>query len=157
MIEQLDLFPDLVNKKNDTVEIQLSTEEKIKQAVRFIRSLGAMHNIALAFSSGKDSTVLFYIAKEAGIRFTPVHNVTTIDPPFTIRFAEKHGCIIKRPELSFLDLVEKRGFPTQIHRFCCNQLKKKYIADYLLLGIRKDESVKRTKCYSEMDDVYYFS
>ena len=157
MIEQLDLFPEIVNRKKDPVEIQLSTEEKIKQAVRFIRSLGAMHNLALAYSSGKDSTVLYYIAKEAGIRFTPFHNVTTIDPPFTIRFAEKHGCIIKRPELSFLDLVERKGFPTQFRRFCCKKLKERYFADYVLFGIRKGESKKRNKCYSEMDDIYYYS
>lgn len=116
-----------------------------------------MHNVALAFSSGKDSVVLDYLAKEANVKVQRFHNVTTIDPPGTLSFAKKHDCDIVRGEYSFLDLVEKNGFPTMFKRFCCKALKERYYADYVLFGIRRDESRKRTECYSSFDDIYYYT
>lgn len=131
--------------------------EKIDIAIKFIKAVCSMHNVALAFSSGKDSVVLDYLAKEANVKVQRFHNVTTIDPPGTIAFAEKHGCDIVRSRYSFLDLVEKKGFPTMFRRFCCKDLKERYYADYALFGIRKDESVKRNACYSSFDDIYYYT
>lgn len=130
---------------------------KINQAIKLIKSVCSMHNVALAFSSGKDSVVLDYLAKEAGVKVQRFHNVTTIDPPGTISFAKGHDCDIVRGEYSFLDLVEKKGFPTMFRRFCCKALKERYYADYALFGIRKDESVKRNECYSSYDDIYYYT
>lgn len=130
---------------------------KVYTAIRLIKSVCSMHNVALAFSSGKDSVVLDFLAKEAGVKVQRFHNVTTIDPPGTIAFAEKHNCEIVRGKYSFLDLVEKKGFPTMFRRFCCKELKERYYSDYALYGIRRDESVKRTKCYSSFDDIYYYS
>lgn len=130
---------------------------KIDIAIKFIKAVCSMHNVALAFSSGKDSVVLDYLAKEANVKVQRFHNVTTIDPPGTIAFAEKHGCDIVRSRYSFLDLVEKKGFPTMFRRFCCKELKERYYADYALFGIRKDESVKRDACYSSFDDIYYYT
>lgn len=116
-----------------------------------------MHNTALAYSSGKDSVLLDYLAREVNAPVKRFHNVTTIDPPGTIKFAERHGCDIVRNKLSFLDLVEKKGFPTMFRRFCCKELKERYYSDYALFGIRKDESVKRNACYSAFDDIYYYT
>lgn len=135
----------------------LSTDEKVDMAVRMIRSVASQHNCFLAFSSGKDSCVLEFLAKEAGAKVRMVHNVTTIDPEGTLPFAQKHNCELRRNNHSFLDLVEQRGFPTMFRRFCCEQLKERYIDSYGFFGIRKGESVKRTKCYSEFDDVYYYT
>lgn len=135
----------------------MELKDKIKQAKRLIKSVTAMHNTALAFSSGKDSVLLDYLAKEVNARVKRFHHVTTIDPPGTISFAEKCGCDIVRPKLSFLDLVEKKGFPTMFKRFCCKELKERYYSDYALFGIRKNESVKRNACYSAFDDIYYYS
>lgn len=135
----------------------MELKDKIEQAKRLIKSVCAMHNTALAYSSGKDSVVLDYLAREVNVQVKRFHNVTTIDPSGTIKFAEKHGCEIVRSELSFLDLVEKKGFPTMFRRFCCKNLKERYYSDYALFGIRKDESVKRNACYSSFDDIYYYS
>lgn len=135
----------------------MELKDKIKQAKRLIKSVCAMHNTALAYSSGKDSVLLDYLAKEVNASVRRFHNVTTIDPPGTIKFAEKHGCDIVRNELSFLDIVEKKGFPTMFRRFCCKELKERYYADYALYGIRKDESTKRNACYSAFDDIYYYT
>lgn len=135
----------------------MELKDKIEQAKKLIKSISEMHNTALAYSSGKDSVVLDYLAKEVNASVVCFHNVTTIDPPGTISFAQNHGCKIVRSKLSFLDLVEKKGFPTMFRRFCCKELKERYFADYVLFGIRKSESVKRNACYSSFDDVYYYS
>lgn len=135
----------------------MELNDKIEQAKRIIQSVCAMHNTALAYSSGKDSVVLDYLAKEAGVKVQRFHNVTTIDPPGTIQFAKRHGCDIVRNDKSFLDLVEKKGFPTMFRRFCCKELKERYYSEYALFGIRKSESVKRNACYSSFDDIYYYT
>lgn len=130
---------------------------KISHACKLIKSVCSMHNVALAFSSGKDSVVLDYLAKESRVKVQRFHNVTTIDPPGTLSFAKKHDCELVRGRYSFLDLVEKKGFPTMFRRFCCKELKERYYSDYALFGIRRDESVKRSKCYSSFDDIYYYT
>lgn len=132
-------------------------KKKIEWAIKIIQSLAQCHNFALAFSCGKDSVVLDYLIREAGVKVDRFHNVTTIDPEGTIPMAEKFGCHIMRNKLSFLDLVEKKGFPTIFRRFCCKELKEKYYADYCFYGIRRDESVRRSKCYSDIEDVYYYT
>ncbi len=135
----------------------MDTTDKINKAVSLIRSIGSQHNCALAFSGGKDSVMLEWLCVEAGVKVDKFHNVTTIDPEGTISLCMRHGCNIVRPELSFLDLVEKKGFPTMFRRFCCKELKERYYSDYVFFGIRKKESAKRNLCYSEVDDIYYYS
>lgn len=141
----------------ENCNVQIETTDKVKQAVRFIKAIASQHNCALAFSGGKDSVILNFLAKEAGVKVDLFYNNTTIDPPGTISFCKKQGCKIVRGRFSFLELVEKRGFPTMFRRFCCKELKERYYADYVFFGIRKGESVKRDNCYSDFDDIYYYT
>lgn len=134
----------------------VDTDTKIRRAVKLMKAVSQQHNVVLSFSSGKDSCVLEFLMKEAGLRLPLVHNITTIDPEGTISFAIKHGCELYRNDLSFLDLVEKKGFPTMFRRFCCKELKERYIANYMFMGIRREESVKRTKCYTSFEQIYYY-
>lgn len=136
---------------------EMEFDVKCDMAIRFIKSIAAVHNCVIAYSGGKDSVILDFLVKEANVKAEKIYNNTTIDPKGTISFCQKHGATISRPKISFLDLVEKKGFPTMFRRFCCKELKEKYIADYVFYGIRKNESVKRNACYSEFDDVYYFT
>lgn len=55
--------------------------------------------------------------------------------------------IIDRPELTFLQLcLKKKILPTRTARFCCAELKESKGANTVTLtGIRKAESVKRSK------------
>lgn len=135
----------------------MEIEDKIKKAERLIASLAHGHNLALALSGGKDSVLVDWMAREANAKVQRFHNVTTIDPPQTLSFCLKHGCELVRGRYSFLDLVEKKGFPTMFRRFCCKELKERYYADFALFGIRRFESVKRAKCYDSYSDVYYYS
>lgn len=136
---------------------ELTTSEKVKKAIRLIKSLHSQHTWFLAYSGGKDSVVVDFLCKEAGVTVDKVHNVTTIDPPGTLSFCEKNGARLLRPRYSFLELVERKGMPTMFRRFCCKELKEKYIGPYGLFGIRKAESVRRSKCYDDVADIYYYT
>lgn len=51
--------------------------------------MDAENGFYLAFSGGKDSQVLYHIAKLAGVKFKAHMNLTSIDPPEVIRFVKK--------------------------------------------------------------------
>lgn len=124
-------------------------EHKVERAIRIIRSVNKISDVIIAYSGGKDSDVLRILCKEAKVPYTLVYNNTTIDPPFTLSRNILLGAYIIRPKLSFLQLIERKGLPSLRRRFCCEELKEKYIAPRLLLGIRANESVKRTQRYTE--------
>ena len=142
----------LVNSEEKKHLLLMSPDEKWVFAGRLLKAVTSMRNYVMAFSGGKDSVLMEVLAIENGVKVPKVYNVTTIDPEGTITFCKKHGCEISRPERSFLDIVEAKGHPTMFKRFCCDELKEKYIADYLLCGIRKYESVKRQNRYTCFED-----
>lgn len=135
----------------------MEVEDKIKLSKSLMKSVNAIRPYTMAFSGGKDSVVMEWLAIEAKIVVPKVYNLTTIDPPGTTSFCEKHNCKISRPEKSFLELVEKKGFPTMFRRFCCKFLKEKYIADNLFAGVRRSESEKRARRYTCFEDSYVYS
>lgn len=122
-------------------------EKKINQSIRLLRSYSKQANLTLAYSGGKDSDVILRLAQLAHISCDVVYNCTTIDPPYTISHVVKAGATIQRPAHTFFELVAKRGLPSRWRRFCCEELKEKYIAPYLILGIRAEESQKRKERY----------
>lgn len=128
-------------------------EKKLLQAIRLVRSANVTRTYTIAFSGGKDSVLLDYICREAGLHLPKVYNMTTIDPPGTISFCRKHGCLIGRPHSSFLQLVEKKGMPTMFSRYCCQYLKEKYISDFIMTGVRKSESIRRNKRYCSFEAI----
>lgn len=136
---------------------QMETDDKVKLAISLMKSVNAVRPYSMAFSGGKDSVVMAWMAVEAGLTVPKVYNNTTIDPEGTISFCLKHGCRISRNDETFLDLVERKGFPTMFRRFCCKELKERYISDYLFVGIRRDESVKRSARYTCFEDSFAYS
>lgn len=134
-----------------------SIEDKLSMAIKQIKMFAAICNPVIAYSGGKDSVLLAYLVRKAGVRLPKVYNNTTIDPPQTLSFVKRHHANVQQPNSSFLDLVEKKGFPTMFRRFCCKELKERYIADNILLGVRQDESVKRKKRYCAFEDDIRYS
>lgn len=132
-----------------------STEVKIKQAVRllqaygkFLKNRGLDETLEIAYSGGKDSDVLLFLAKEANIKFRALYKNTTIDPPCTIQHVKEAGVFIQNPKETFLSLMKKKGWPTMFKRWCCSELKEYYTSPYLATGVRCSESVARTKRYT---------
>lgn len=128
-------------------------EEKMAKIVRLLKSVTSQHNYTAAFSGGKDSVVLAWFLKEANANVPLVYNLTTIDPPGTTSFCKKWGAEIRIPNETFLQLVERKGLPTMFHRFCCQYLKEQFISEYLFTGVRRSESVKRSKRYCTFESI----
>ena len=81
----------------------------------------------LAFSGGKDSVVIYTLAKMAGVKFEAHYHLTTVDPPELVRFIKREYPQVKvdRPELSMWELIiKKRIPPTRKVRYCCEALKE---------------------------------
>lgn len=126
-------------------------KKKIEQSIRLLQSVqqGYDGQIELAYSGGKDSDVILQLAKEAQINFRAIYKNTTIDPPGTISHVKKMGVEIRRPPKTFFQLVAQKGLPNRFSRFCCESLKEYKILDKSIMGVRKAESGKRAKIYSE--------
>ena len=137
-MEQLSLFP---------------IEEKVERAVQNLKMFEAtalrMHpdGYYLAFSGGKDSQVIYQLAKMAGVKFTAHYHVTTVDPPEMVRFIRREypEVRIERPETTMWKLIVQKGFPpTRKVRYCCSELKERGGEGcFVITGVRWSESRKR--------------
>lgn len=128
---------------------------KVNKAIKTIQIAEPMalqyqdYGFHLAFSGGKDSQVIYELCKMAGVKFRPVMQVTTLDPPELMRFIRKNypDVIMERPEINFYNLIiRKMALPTRRMRFCCAYLKEQAGAGTVtIIGIRRAESNKRAK------------
>ena len=122
--------------------------DKVDLALRLLRAIPS-DDIEVCYSGGKDSDVILRLAQMAGIKFTAIYKNTTVDPAGTIKHCKENGVQILQPKQTFYQLIERKGFPTRRCRFCCDKLKEYKIKDDAIQGIRRCESVKRTKLYKE--------
>ncbi len=95
----------------------------------------------IAFSGGKNSTVLLYLVMQYDANVTAVFNNTGVEFPETVKFvrwlAEKWGfnLVVVEPEMTFWEIVEKYGYPHHARYDdreprCCYYLKTKPAYDY---------------------------
>ena len=124
-------------------------QRKVDRAIKLLQSTCKDQQVELSYSGGKDSDVILELAKMAGINYRAIYKCTTIDPPGTIKHCLDNGVEIIRPKMSFLNIIEKKGFPTRRARFCCEYLKEYKVMDKAIQGIRRSESTKRAKLYTE--------
>ena len=126
-------------------------EKKIEQAVKLLQVCfkAAGEPLEIAYSGGKDSDVILELAKMSGIEYRAIYRNTTIDPPLTIKHVIDNGVEIRRPKETFFSLMKRKGYPSSFRRFCCEVLKEYKISNNSVMGIRKCESVKRAKMYTE--------
>ena len=146
-------------KANDHINRMMNKhlQKKVSQAVKLLQvCYKAGEPLEIAYSGGKDSDVILELAKMAGIEYQAIYKSTTIDPPGTIKHAKENGVKIRRPKKSFFSLMMKGGYPNRYTRFCCSALKEYKILDNCVMGIRKCESVKRAKRYTEPTECRIF-
>jgi len=134
----------------------ISLKNKIEYSINLLLKSEQMaldfdpcNGFSLAFSGGKDSQALYHIAVMAGVKFKAHMNLTSVDPPEVIRFVKKNypDVSFNRPKISIYNMAKNKNvLPTQRIRWCCAEYKEMNgDGKITLLGIRKAESVRRSK------------
>ena len=121
--------------------------EKVPKAIERIKAFEPPDGYYLAFSGGKDSILIYSLAKEAGVRFEAHFHMTSVDPPEVISFVRKHypDVIMDQPPESMWRLIERKKIPpTRRIRYCCNVYKERGgMNRTVITGVRWDESARR--------------
>lgn len=120
---------------------------KVDAAILRLRSFAPPEGYFLAFSGGKDSVVLKWLADMAGVKYKAHYHITTLDPPELVRFIRRqHADVIRdRPASNAWDLMVKKLMPpTRLCRYCCAVLKETHGKGMVTLtGVRWAESKNR--------------
>ncbi len=123
--------------------------ELLQKAEPMALKLDSDNGFYMAVSGGKDSQVLYHIAKLAGVRFKAHMNLTSVDPPEVIRFVKTQYPDVEliKPKMSIYEMAKKKHIlPTMRFRWCCAEYKETSGAGKVtLMGIRKEESARRNK------------
>lgn len=167
----LSLKPRISNKSLTLTErITLANKEHLQdiqyEAVSFIRSMlhsNTNHVPVVAFSGGKDSTVLSILARSVlpATELLHVFGDTGIESPDTKNFVEFYRksnsllpFVIAKPNVDFYDMCKVLGPPSRIKRWCCSTQKtfplgvvynaiSRNSPVMSLCGVRRSESTRR--------------
>jgi len=124
------------------------TTDKVQVAIERLRRFEPDDGYYLAYSGGKDSTVILELARMAGVQFDAHHNLTTVDPPELVQFVRSQPEItIERPEHTMWELIIQEGTPpTRRIRYCCRKLKEHGgTGRTVITGVRWAESARRKR------------
>ncbi len=131
--------------------MQLTFENKTidQLAIELIQAYEPPEGYYLGFSGGKDSVVIYDLAKRSGVKFQAAYCVSPIDPPQIYQFikSEYPDVIWKNHAKNFWNIhVMRHGLPTRLIRWCCEIIKESGGDGKIkILGMRKAESLKRSK------------
>jgi len=130
-------------------------ENKIKHSIKLLQdheklAIGMRpFGYHLAFSGGKDSQVIYELAKMAGVKFKAFFNKTSIDPPEILKFIRNNYPDVEwiKPKMTMYQLIYKKGMlPIRQARYCCAELKETSGKNSVVItGITNQESAKRKK------------
>lgn len=125
-------------------------QKKVDRAIRLLQSIPTEDGpIEVCYSGGKDSDVILELAKMAKINYRAIYKDTTIDPIGTHGHCREMGVEMVRPKKTFLQVIEEMDMPSRFSRCCCSELKEYPILPRAIVGIRRDESIKRRERYKE--------
>jgi len=127
----------------EPIELDRLIEKSIEVLQSFAPPNGEPYYVA--YSGGKDSIVLLHLVKMSGVPFDAHYNLTTIDPPPVVQAIKANPDIsINYPKRTMWQLIEKKGLPTRLRRWCCKELKEGGgNGRFVLTGVRWAESPKR--------------
>ena len=134
----------------------LNLRNKIQHSVELIRKAEKLaliydpeNGFYNTFSGGKDSQALYYIVKMSGVKFQTHMSLTSVDPADVVRFIKtQYPSVIRhKPKENIYNIAIKKGIlPTMTKRWCCKEYKEIGGAGKVtLIGVRSEESVKRSK------------
>ena len=101
--------------------------DKVANAIESLKMYEPPEGYFVAFSGGKDSTVILDLVRRAGVKHETHYHLTTVDPPELVYHIREHypDVIVDRPETTMWDLIIQNGMPpTRLARYCCEVLKE---------------------------------
>jgi len=122
------------------------------------KTLKKHKNPVIAFSGGKDSTVILDLVRKADPDILAVFCNTGVQHKFTYEYVKRVDNVVwLKPEITFWNVVDRKGFPEMKGKsrnrvgYCCYHLKekpmKKFIKrediDFIFTGITMAESRQR--------------
>ena len=134
----------------------LFSQEFVEIAIERIKKFAAIahklnYEVAVGFSGGKDSQVVYDLCIRSGIQFKAYYNVSFESPETKKFIKENYPKVIWRRDykVGFIQNinVHKGLLPTVELAYCCENYKHnpKYIDAATITGVRKQESAKRKK------------
>lgn len=150
----------VTEKNSSSSKNVIQLDDKIRDSIELIKKAEVLslkmqpeQGFYVGFSGGKDSQALLELVKMSGVKFRAVYSVTTNDPAENIRFIRKNYPDVEfsHVESSIMRMIEKKGLPTRVHRWCCSIFKEQAGASSVVLtGIRWEESRTRAE-YSAVE------
>lgn len=127
------------------------TADMVAESIAFLRKHEPPEGFFVGFSGGKDSIVTLTLCEMAGVKYQAFFSCTRIDPPEIYPFIRRTYPQVQWlfPKKSFWSLIQQKGPPFRMRRWCCDSLKKEPAKDIPLhvrvMGIRAEESATRAK------------
>lgn len=118
------------------------------RSIQILQGMEPEEGYYLAFSGGKDSVVLKYLADKAGVKYDAHYSVTTIDPPELVQFIRKEhkDVVFEHPATPLVKMIPKNYLPTRQFRWCCKDYKENGGSGRVVLtGVRAAESARRAQ------------
>lgn len=102
-------------------QLNLEGDNRIEAAIKLLRKYEPPEGYFLAFSGGKDSTVIYDLAVKSGVKFDAHYNRTGIDPPDLVYFIREHYPNMDwiKPLIPIWKLVVTNGLPTRSGMTLC--------------------------------------
>lgn len=122
--------------------------DKESEALDLLRQHEPPEGYYVAYSGGKDSTVILDLVRRSGVKYDAHYNITTVDPPELVYHIRKQADVAcERPAMSMWELIPRKLMPpTRIVRYCCDVLKERGgRGRTVVTGVRAAESVRRRK------------
>lgn len=128
---------------------------KVDDAIKRLKAFEPEEGYIVCDSGGKDSTVVYTLAKMAGVKHESVYNVTSVDPPELVRFLKEKHPDTRFQHSHYADgkvktmwtlIKDNKCLPTQTIRYCCAALKEaEHKGRLCVTGVRWAEGVRRRK------------
>ena len=136
-------------------------KEKIDLSIRRLQAFEPPEGYFVAFSGGKDSSVVKHLCNLAQVKYDAHYSVTSVDPPELVYFIKKYHQDVSfdiphdsngKPVTMWSLIASHTLPPTRKVRYCCEELKEcNGEGRVTVTGVRWAESPRRANTHGVVD------